>query len=107
MIEKVYNITTGDSKVTEKVVDDQNVNINHCILNKDEALPIHFSNSNVYLTIVKGKMTLQLNDEETNLYSYGNIVNVPYKTKMNVSNKNDEILEFFVVKSPNPRFYKK
>ncbi|MBN2852658.1 MAG: cupin domain-containing protein [Clostridia bacterium] len=107
MIEKIYNLTVGNERVTEKVVDDDHVNINHVILNKEEALPIHYANSNAYLAILRGRITVQFNDADTNEYGYGNVIAVPYKTKMNVSNQNDEVLEFFVFKSPNPRHYEK
>ncbi|MCK5811333.1 MAG: cupin domain-containing protein [Clostridiales bacterium] len=105
MIEKIYEITTGNNKTIEKIVDDNHVNINHMILNKDEALPLHFANSNVYMVIVRGNLTLALNEKEFATYTYGQIINIPYKTKMNVSNTNEQVLEFFVVKSPNPRHY--
>ncbi len=107
MIEKIYEITTGNNKIVEKVVDDDHVNINHMILNKGEALPIHFSNSNVYLVIARGNLTLALDDGDFATYKYGQIVNIPYKKKMNVTNTNEQLLEFFVVKSPNPRHYSK
>ncbi len=107
MIEKIYELTVGNNKTAEKVVDDDHVNINHVILNKDEALPLHFSNSNVYLVIVRGNLTLALNEGEFATYKFGQIINVPYKTKMNVSNTKEPVLEFFVVKTPNPRNYNK
>jgi len=103
MIEKTYSFHQSDEKMIEQIVDDDNLVINHIILTKDTSLPIHYSNSNVYLIIIRGQMTISLNDEEAQKYSKGNIVNVPYKTKMNINNFDDDLLEFFVVKSPNPK----
>lgn len=38
----------------EKVIADENLHFNHImILNKNEGLPEHFSNSNVYMIVVK------------------------------------------------------
>lgn len=105
MIEKTYNFKLTSEKLIERTVDDDNLAINHMVLNKGEALPEHFSNSNVYLIIVRGKMTIQLAEQEPHFYEAGVIVNVPFNIKMNISNQNPETLEFFVVKSPNPRFF--
>jgi quercetin dioxygenase-like cupin family protein len=106
MLEKKYKYSNTDLKVIEKIVDDENLNINHMVLTKGTNLPEHFSNSNVYMIIVRGFMNLQLNDEPSNRYAKGDIINIPYNTKMNVSNFDEDILEFFVVKSPNPKNYK-
>lgn len=106
MIEKIYGFKKTDEKVIEKIVDDQNINLNHMVLRNGEALPEHFSNSNVYMIIVRGTMSIKLGDQDFNVYSAGSILNIPYNIKMNVTNQHDEVLEFFVVKSPNPKDYK-
>jgi quercetin dioxygenase-like cupin family protein len=106
MIEKKFLFQQADNKLIERVVDDNNVNINHMILPKGDALPEHYSNSNVYMIVVGGNITLKLDDQEEHVYPSGSILNIPYKTKMNVFNQHDEILEFFVVKAPSPKFYK-
>lgn len=105
MLEKKYLYSITDDKIIERIVDDENINLNHMVLVKGTGLPEHYSNSNVYMIIVRGKMTLQLNEQEPHIYSNGDIVNIPYKTKMNVHNQDEEVLEFFVVKSPNPKNY--
>ncbi|KXZ39505.1 hypothetical protein SAMN05661008_00309 [Alkalithermobacter thermoalcaliphilus JW-YL-7 = DSM 7308] len=103
MIEKIYNFSDASEKLIEKIIDDENVVLNHMILTKGTALPEHYSNSNVYMIIVRGTMTIQLDDETPNTHKAGSILNIPFNTKMNVSNSHDEILEFFVVKAPNPK----
>lgn len=103
MIEKIYQFKEINEKIIEKIVDDDNLVINHMVLTKNTGLPEHFSNSNVYMIIIKGKMTIKLNDHEPNIYEKGTILNIPFNTKMNVNNFHDEVLEFFVVKAPNPK----
>lgn len=107
MIEKKFNFTLTDEKTIEKIVDDENINLNHMILRNGEALPEHYSNSNVYMIIVRGTMSIGLDEQDFNVYKKGEILNIPYNTKMNVRNQDEEVLEFFVVKSPNPKDYKK
>lgn len=106
MLENIYGFTSGNEKRVEKIIDDDPVLINHMVLPKGEGLPEHYSNSNVYMIIIRGGMTLKLNEQEPHLYTSGQIINIPYKTKMNVNNFGDPVLEFFVVKSPNPKHYK-
>ncbi len=107
MIEKKYCFAQTDEKIIERLVDDENVNLNHMVLKNGDALPEHFSNSNVYMIIIRGNMSIKLGDQDFNIYKKGDILNIPCDIKMNVTNKHDEILEFFVVKSPNPKDYKK
>jgi len=107
MIEKHYNYTDSNTKTIAKIIDDENINLNHMVLQKNECLPEHFSNSNVYLIVIHGTLTIRLAEQEAHKYPHHSFINVPYNTKMNISNTDDEILEFFVVKSPNPKDYKK
>jgi quercetin dioxygenase-like cupin family protein len=72
----------------------------------NQGLPEHYSNSNVYMIVVRGTLTLQLDEQEPHKYGKGNIINIPFHTKMNVNNKDEEVLELFVMKAPNPRIYK-
>ncbi len=105
MIEKTYNFSGSESKLVEKIIDDENVAINHIVLAKGDRVPEHFSNSNVYLIIVRGAMWLKLDEQETCVYRAGTIVNIPYQIKMNISNEGPDLLEFFVIKSPSPKFF--
>lgn len=102
MVEKVYTMTYGDSKTVEMLISDENVHYIHMIFNKGEGLPEHFANSNVYMTVVKGTLSIALNEQEIHEYKQGNVLKIPFKTKMNVGNKHDEILELIVVKAPAP-----
>ncbi|MDD3840244.1 MAG: cupin domain-containing protein [Clostridia bacterium] len=103
MIEKVYTFNTSTEKLVEKIVDDDNLALNHMILPKDTGLPVHHANSNVYMMVVRGCLTLKLGEQPPKEYKAGQIVNIPYKTKMEPKNVHQDVLEFFVVKAPNPR----
>lgn len=103
MIEKKYVYKVTDKKIIERLIDDDNLAINHMVLTKGTGLPVHYSNSNVYMIITRGIMTIGLNEQEANEYCKGDIINIPYNVQMNVQNLHDDILEFFVVKAPNPK----
>ncbi len=102
MIEQVYNISTADEKAVEKVIFDENIHYIHMVFNKDEGLPEHFSNSNVYMTVVRGLLSIGLNDQEFHEYPKGSLLKIPVDTKMNVRNLNQDVLELIVVKAPAP-----
>ncbi|WP_296557653.1 cupin domain-containing protein [uncultured Acetobacterium sp.] len=105
MLEKIYAFANGNEKRIEKIIDDQPVMINHMIFPEGEGLKEHYSNSNVYMIVIKGAVTLQLGDQEPHRYEAGQIINIPYHIKMNVNNRDPEILELFVIKAPGPAFY--
>lgn len=72
------------------------------VFNKDEGLPEHFSNSNVYMTVVKGTLSIKLGDQENHVYNAGNVLKIPVDTKMNVRNLHENVLELIIVKAPAP-----
>ena len=102
MIEKVYNMTTLTEHVIEPVIKDETIHYMHMVLLKDQALPTHYTNANIYMTVVSGTMHLSLSDGELSVYPSGSVINVPYKIKMIAQNRGDEILELIVVKTPAP-----
>lgn len=102
MIEQIYKISTGNEKAVERVIQDENIHYIHMVFNKNEGLPEHFSNSNVYMTVVRGKLSIGLNEQEINEYNNGTVLKIPVDTKMNVKNLSDEVLELIVVKAPAP-----
>jgi quercetin dioxygenase-like cupin family protein len=106
MIEKIYKYSTSNEKVIEKVIMDDNINYMHMVFNKNEGAPEHYTNSNVYMTVVRGILSLQLADQEDHIYKNGDVLKIPFNTKMNARNKNDEVLELIVVKAPAPKNYK-
>lgn len=105
MIEKNYEYAVSDTKHIEKLIDVDPVMINHMILTKGDFVPDHHANSLVHMIVVRGKLTLELGEQEPHSYAKGNIVNIPYGTFMKVRNDHDEVCEFFVVKAPSPRVY--
>jgi len=102
MIEQIFKMSTGDEKAVERVIQDENIHYIHMVFNKDESLPEHFSNSNVYMTVVRGTLSIGLNDQEVHQYDKGTLLNIPVSTRMNVKNLSENVLELIVVKAPAP-----
>lgn len=103
MIEELFQLTHTDEKTIKKIVMDENVHYIHMIFGKDEGLPEHFANSNVYMTVLRGTLSIRLDDQDTHEYASGSLLKIPHKTRMNVGNKHDDILELIVLKAPAPQ----
>lgn len=102
MIEQVYKLSTADDTAIEKVIFDENINYIHMVFSKDGGLPIHLSNSNVYMTVVRGTLSIGLDEQDIKVYEKGSLLKIPEGIKMNVKNHHSEVLELIVVKSPAP-----
>ena len=105
MIEHVFPLAKGTEKTVEKVIQDDNLDYIHMLFNKGEGLPVHYSNSNVYMTVLQGRLTIKLNEQEDHPYPAGILLQIPYKVKMNVRNVHDTLLELLVIKAPAPKNY--
>ena len=103
MIEQIFKLSVGDEKAVEKIIFDENIHYLHMVFNKKEGLPEHFSNSNVYMTVLRGKLSIGLSEQETHEYEAGTMLKIPFQTKMNVRNLHAETLELIVVKAPAPK----
>jgi quercetin dioxygenase-like cupin family protein len=103
MVEQIFHLSRGNQKAVEKVVFDENVHYLHMVFNKDEGLPEHFSNSNVYMTVISGNLSIGLDEQEIHRYPAGTLLKIPFQTKMNVKNLDKETLELIVVKAPAPK----
>lgn len=102
MVEKAFHLSVTDEKAVEKVIFDENIHYLHMVFNQSEGLPEHFSNSNVYMTVIRGTLSIGLNEQEIHEYGKGTLLKIPFQTKMNVRNLHDETLELIVVKAPAP-----
>ncbi len=103
MVEQIFKLSRGNDKAVEKVIFDENVHYLHMVFNKSEGLPEHLSNSNVYMTVIRGILSIGLNEQDNHEYESGTLLKIPFQTKMNVKNLHDETLELIVVKAPAPK----
>jgi len=102
MIEQVFNITMGNERLIERVIQDENLHYIHMIFNQGEGLPEHFSNSTVYMTVLRGNLSIGLGEQDVCYYKAGTVLKIPFNIKMNVKNLDAEVLELIVVKAPAP-----
>jgi len=107
MIEQIFKLSVSEDRLVEKVIQDDNLDYIHMRFNQDEGLPVHFSNSNVYMTVLKGKLSIALDEQDIHIYPEGTLLKIPFHTQMNVQNLHKDQLELIVIKSPAPKDYPK
>jgi quercetin dioxygenase-like cupin family protein len=103
MLEEVFKISTEDKTVVEKLILEDDLHYIHMVFTKDKGLPLHYSNSVVHMTVIRGKLSITLGDQDTKIYEAGTLLKIPFDVKMDVKNKHDEVLELIVVKAPGPK----
>lgn len=103
MIEQVFKLTTEDKKTIEKVLFDENLHYVHFVFNKGEGAPVHLSNGNVYMTVVRGVLSIALGEQEMINYQRGTLLKIPKGVMMDFENRGEETLELIVVKAPAPQ----
>src|SRR5665648_744703 len=94
MIEQKYEMTLRSEKIVEKVIQDENINYLHMVLPENDSLPEHYTDAILYMTVLKGELSIQLNNQESKEYITGSIIKIPYNTKMNVKNLHEDTFEF-------------
>ena len=72
------------------------------IFGPNDGLPEHLTNSTVYVTVIRGRLTLALEGGEDRKHPAGTLLKIPEGTRMNVRNLDPETLELIVIKSPAP-----
>jgi quercetin dioxygenase-like cupin family protein len=94
----LINLTPSTTKKIERIVEDPQFHLVHMIFNPDEGLPIHPAHANLYMTVLSGTLSIQLNDEPLLIVKAKSVVKVPFGTVMNVRNLHPEQLELLVIK---------
>lgn len=102
MVKGLYDYTVTDEKTIERLIVDEHIHLAHVVLPFGEGLPEHATNANVYMTILRGTLTISLNKEASLTFEKGKIINLAKGTMMHVVNNHSDVLEFIVVKAPAP-----
>lgn len=102
MSKQIFELSKGNEKAVEKVLFDDNIHYLHMVFPQNEGLPVHNANSTVYMTVVRGILSIGLNDGDVEQHPAGTLLKIPFQSKMNVKNLHEETLELIVVKAPAP-----
>ncbi len=99
MIEQAFHYTADDIKTMEQVVKEEALHLNHIVLPKGESFPKHTANATVYMTVMRGYLSLVLGDQPAHEYRRGDVLKIPEGTVMQGFNPHADTLELWIVKA--------
>jgi len=97
-MEKVYTYTLTDQELFENVFKDDKLLMNHVIVPTGKVFPKHPTDAVVYALIIRGELSLAMDDKGVKTYKAGQLVNIPKGIDSELGNRGDEVLELFVIK---------
>jgi quercetin dioxygenase-like cupin family protein len=97
-MEKVYQYTLTDQEIFENVFTDEKLLMNHVIVPSGKIFPKHPTDAIVYALIVKGELSVTIENNATKTFKAGQLVNIPKGANTELGNKGDKPLELFVIK---------
>ena len=75
-----------------------NIASSQIILQAQESLPEIYSIKKICMIIVVGRMIMQLDDQSERIYMPGNVIDIPSRTKMKISNISSDKTAILVMK---------
>lgn len=97
-MEKVYTYTLTDQELFENIFKDDKILMNHVIVPPGKIFPKHPTDAVVYALIIRGELSLTIENHEMNTYKAGQLVNIPKDTNSELGNRGKKVLELFVIK---------
>ena len=97
-MEKIYNYTLTEDQILENIFTEEKLLMNHVVVTPGNVFPKHPTDATVFALITKGTLSLRIEDGEINKYTVGQLVNIPKGVVSELGNRDEEILELFVVK---------
>ena len=98
MIEKLFKYSLTDKDLFENVISDDNLKLNHVVIESGKVFPRHKTDAQVYIIILKGELSIEIGDQEEKRFGAGDVINIPFDIETTLGNKGNEVTEVFVVK---------
>lgn len=78
---QMYPFSTSNERVVEKVIQDENLHYIHMVFGKEEGLPEHHANATVYMTVIRGCLSIRLEDQPVLRVQSGTVIKILIKPK--------------------------
>ena len=98
MAEQMYRYTVTETKILERVLEDNPVHLAHMVLPEGEGFPAHEANATVYMTVIRGQVSVALNGQPAQAYQRGDVIKISKGTRMQGDNEHGETAELIVLK---------
>lgn len=97
-MEKVYKYTITDNEIMENIFKDEKLLMNHVVIPPGKVFPKHPTDAIVYVLIIRGELSVAIENNAIKTYKAGQLVNIPKGLNTELGNRGKEALELFVVK---------
>ena len=88
---KVYPYTITDQEIFENVFKDEKLLMNHVIVPPGKVFPKHPTDAIVYILIVRGELSLAVENSEPETFKVGQLANIPKGVISELGNKSNEL----------------
>ena len=94
----IYAYTLTDHETLENVFDRGDCLMNHVVMPSGKVFPKHPTDAHVYITVLRGKLTIALEEEVPIQLIRGQVGNVPKGVMSSLSNISEDVVELIVLK---------
>lgn len=98
MNKQVFTYTQGCDDLFENVLKDENLMMNHVVIEPGKIFPKHPTDALVYIIIVEGELTLQLETEPKEKFVKGQVLHIDKNVQSELGNTSNTKTELFVIK---------
>lgn len=99
MLEKVHTYTFDTTDIFEEVLKKDGYGLNHVVIEPGKVFPAHPTDANVTIIVVRGTLSLTLEQQRKASYVKGHIVEIDKGTLSTLGNTSTDVVEVFVIKS--------
>lgn len=98
MLSRLFNYTTEEKDLFENILKDENIMLNHVIIESGKFFPRHPTDAHVYIIVIKGQLSITLGDEAKQTFKKGDVIEVEKGIDSVLGNGSDGFTECFVIK---------
>ncbi len=98
MLARLFKYTIEEKDIFENILKDENIMLNHMIIESGKFFPKHPTDAHVYIIVVKGELSISLGDETKKTYKKGDVIDVDKGIESFLGNESDDFTECFVIK---------
>lgn len=94
----IYNFSLTDKEVLENVFKKEDILMNHVVIEPGKIFPKHPTDAEVIAIVLKGELSVTVEDMEMQTFKFGQVVNIAKGTMSELGNRSDLLVELLVIK---------
>jgi len=94
----IFHYTLTDEETFETIFNQDNCIMNHVVMPKGKVFPKHPTDAQVFITVLRGELTVVLEEDAPIRLTRGQVANVPQGVESSLGNLSDDVVELMVLK---------